>query len=123
MQSACIGKISESPQKQARTLAAGLSIPTKPLRAARKEEVGYMEERGIWELRPISESYERTGKGPVSVRWVDTNKGTKEEMLVRSRMVARESEEGDRSGRSVRGHPAFREQEDALKEGSHPQGQ
>ena len=46
-----------------------------------------MEERGIWVLRLVSECWERTGKGPVSVRWVDTNKGSSEFVEVRSMFV------------------------------------
>ena len=30
---------------------------------------------GVWELRPIAECIEVTGKKPVKVRWVDANKG------------------------------------------------
>ena len=63
---------------------------------ARREEVEYIEGRGIWELRPIKECWEITGKKPVSVRWVDTNKGGPSEMIVRSRMVARDFKGGDK---------------------------
>ena len=45
------------------------------VKVARKEEVTYMEQRGIWGLSPIQECWDKTGKAPVSVRWVDTNKG------------------------------------------------
>ena len=65
-------------------------IPISKVREARAEEVKYMMDRGMWVLRPIQESWERLGKGPVSVKWVDTNKGTEEEMLIRSRLVARD---------------------------------
>ena len=42
------------------------------MKAARKEEVGYMEGRRIWSVRPVSECWEKLGKAPVSIRWVDT---------------------------------------------------
>ena len=68
----------------------GGDLPLKDVKAARREEVGFMDERRIWDLRPIGECWEKTGKPPVSVRWVDTNKGGLLEMVVRSRLVARD---------------------------------
>ena len=47
----------------------------KEVKAARKEEVTYMESRGIWGLSPLQECWDKTGKAPVSAIWVDTNKG------------------------------------------------
>ena len=57
-----------------------------------------MKRRDIWEEKPVSECWEKTGKAPTSVRWVDTNKGGEEEedMEVRSRMVARDFKGGDK---------------------------
>ena len=34
-----------------------------------------MVDRGIWSVVPIGMRWELIGKGPVSVRWVDQNKG------------------------------------------------
>ena len=39
----------------------------KDAQAARKE-VEYLEKRGIWEVRPLKECWEKTGKAPMSVR-------------------------------------------------------
>ena len=50
----------------------------------------------MWVLRPIQACWERLGKGPVSVKWVDTNKGTLVDMLVRSRLVARDFKGADK---------------------------
>ena len=66
------------------------------MNAARAEEVGFMQERNLWTLRPIKECLETTGKWPVSVRWVDTNKGDQKCILVRSRLVARDFKGGDK---------------------------
>jgi hypothetical protein len=66
---------------------------------ARREEIGYMVKRGIWELRPIAECWERAGKGPTGVRWVDTNKGTEVESDVRCRLVARDFRQKKDKGR------------------------
>ena len=75
-------------------------MPVDKVKAARAEEVGYMEGRGIWSVRPVSECWEKTGRKPVSVRWVDTDKGFMGEggMEVRSRLVARDFKGGTRIG-------------------------
>jgi hypothetical protein len=57
---------------------------------ARREEIEFMMKRGIWEVIPIRECWEKTGKAPTGVRWVDTNKGDEERTDVRSRLVARD---------------------------------
>ena len=38
----------------------------------------------------ISECWEKTGKGPIAVRWVDINKGDETHPSYRSRLVAKE---------------------------------
>lgn len=60
------------------------------MKGARKEEVGYMKKRGIWDLMSAEECWRVTGKAPMSVRWVDTNRGSEENPEVRSRLVARD---------------------------------
>jgi hypothetical protein len=74
----------------------GGNLPWELVKDARLEEVGFMKERGLWTLRPVSECKEKTGKAPVSVRWVDTNKGGLKEFLIRSRLVARDFKGGDK---------------------------
>ena len=49
-----------------------------------------MVNRGIWSEVATRMSWETTGKGPVSVRWVGTNKGGEGAMEVRCRLVARD---------------------------------
>ena len=53
----------------------GGSLPVGLVKEARREEVEYINSRGIWVFRPIEECINRTGKKPISMRWVDTNKG------------------------------------------------
>jgi hypothetical protein len=74
----------------------GGTLPLQDVEAARREEVGYMGERKIWSLRPVKECWEKTGKPPVSVRWVDTNKGGSGEMIVRLCLIARDFKGGDK---------------------------
>ena len=61
--------------------------------AARREEILYMQGRNIWTVVPRQLSWDLTGKGPVSVRWVEP-----EEKPDRSRLVARDFK-GDDKGR------------------------
>ena len=68
----------------------GGSLKWEEVVEARGEEIEYMVKRGIWEVRPREECWEKTGKGPTGVRWVDTNKGDEEESDVRCRLVARD---------------------------------
>ena len=60
----------------------GGTLPQGLVEEARKEEIGFMQGRNIWSLRPIEDCWQDTGKAPVSVRWVDTNKGGKGEILI-----------------------------------------
>ena len=67
----------------------GGALRVSDVKAARREEVEYMVKRRIWTQRPVNECWQRTGSAPISVRWVDTNKGVEGQMEVRSRLVAR----------------------------------
>ena len=49
-----------------------------------------MVNRNIWTLRPIQECLDKAGKPPVSVRWVDTDKGVGGVPQIRCRLVARD---------------------------------
>ena len=71
------------------------SVTGQPLRAelvrvARKLELEYFDAKEVWEKRPRSEALARTGRAPISVRWIDTNKGDDDQPNYRSRLVARE---------------------------------
>ena len=44
----------------------------------------------MWALRRVNECLRKTGKPPISVRWVETNKGDDLNPRIRSRLVARE---------------------------------
>ena len=65
-------------------------LNVKEVVAARKEEVAYMKKRRIWVETSIEECWRRTGKPPISTRWVDTNKGINGAFDIRSRLVARD---------------------------------
>jgi len=60
---------------------------------ARGEEIEFLLNRKIWCEKPVQECWSKTGKAPVSVRWVDVRKGSGE---VRSRLVARDFKAGEK---------------------------
>jgi hypothetical protein len=75
----------------------GGELPIEEVKKGRKEEVGFMNRRKLWTLRPIKECFEKTGKPPVSTRWVDTNKAHELDGIdVRCRLVARNFKGGDK---------------------------
>lgn len=50
----------------------------------------YFRTKNVWIKRPIQEAIDLMGKKPISVKWVDVNKGDDDEPKCRSRFVARE---------------------------------
>ena len=57
---------------------------------ARSEEMRYMDDTGMFEDARDEECYAKTGKPPVDTKWVDVNKGTLQDPVIRCRLVARD---------------------------------
>ena len=78
----------------------GHNLDPEKVKEGRREELAFMDKRGIWTVKPTSECWEVTGTGPVSVRGVDTDKNWIPEgewdPLVRCRLVARDCKGGDK---------------------------
>ena len=55
-----------------------------------------MQARGIWEVVGEGDCWAATGAAPVTVKWVDTNKGSPQEPMIRCRLVARDFRMNDR---------------------------
>ena len=70
-------------------------LDLRGVRIGRSEEVEYMKSRNIWREVDVDESWAKTGRGPVSVRWVDTDKGTEGVPNIRCRLVARDFKSRD----------------------------
>ena len=68
----------------------GQPLPPELCREARRLEVEYFRSKGVWEMRKVTEALQRTGRRPITVRWVEVNKGDSENPKIRSRLVARE---------------------------------
>ena len=64
--------------------ANGGWLDPKLVRAARAEELAAIKSYEVYEKRPIKECLEVTGKKPMPIRWVDTNKGDNENPEYRS---------------------------------------
>ena len=60
------------------------------VREARKQELEYFSSKGVWHVRPRAEAFAKMGKAPITVKWIDVNKGDDENPKYRSRLVARE---------------------------------
>ena len=69
---------------------SGAQLDPKEVRRSRMEEIDYIHKMNVYTKVPISQCYQRTNKGPISVRWIDINKGDVERPNYRSRLVARE---------------------------------
>ena len=53
---------------------------------SRREEMKYIQDRGVYVYSTYAEAHRTTGRSPIGVRWVDTDKGS----LIRSRLCAQE---------------------------------
>ena len=68
----------------------GQALVPELVREARKEELKYFTTKGMWKKRPRREAISRSGKPPITVKWIDVNKGDDITPNYRSRLVARE---------------------------------
>ena len=68
----------------------GQQLDPDMVRAARAEEMKFLWDREVYEVVPVSECVETTGRRPLGLKWIDTNKGTQEAPKYRSRLVATE---------------------------------
>ena len=57
---------------------------------ARAVELEFFCKKGVWTKVPTSTARQRTGRPPITVRWVDVNKGDEMCPNYRSRLVARQ---------------------------------
>ena len=65
-------------------------IDPKMSEAALRGKIAFTVNLGVWERATYEECKLNTGRGPVSTRWVDVDKGRNGEHDVRSRLVARD---------------------------------
>ena len=81
----------EAPQDQPiRDALTGQVLERDLVAAARKKELDYFLTKKVWLKRHRNEAFQNTGKAPITVKWVDVNKGDDLNPNYRSRLVARE---------------------------------
>ena len=54
---------------------SGEPLDPKRVQGALREEVEYVRKMRLYDKVPTTECRKQTGKGPISVRWIDINKG------------------------------------------------
>ena len=54
---------------------SGAELDPQRVRRAREEDIAYVNTMGLYNKVPTQQCYERTGKAPIFVRWIDINKG------------------------------------------------
>ena len=73
---------------------SGAELLAHLVKATGKDELEVIDKMGAWEPRPRCECLARTGKNPIKLRWVDTNKGDSVNHNVRCRLVAKDLKNG-----------------------------
>ena len=68
----------------------GKQLDPLKVREAREEEMIFVREIGVYDEVDLEECFEKTGRAPVSTKWVDVNKGTDDDEEIRCRWVARD---------------------------------
>ena len=68
----------------------GQPLNTDLVHAARKKELEYFAAKRVWRKVPRADAMRLQGKPPITVKWIDVNKGDDENHNYRSRLVARE---------------------------------
>ena len=69
---------------------SGMELRPELMVQARRDEMQYFKEMGVYDKVDLEECWRETGKAPIGVRWVDINKGDTENPKYRSRLVAKE---------------------------------
>ncbi len=79
---------------------SGQILKDSVVQAARAKELLFFHNKGVWMKKARSTARAKTGRPPISVRWVDVNKGDDMCPNYRSRLVARQMKAYDKSGQS-----------------------
>ena len=68
----------------------GVQLELEKVLKARKEELDWVHKAQVYTKVPLEECYNETGKEPITLKWVDRNKGDQVKENYRSRLVVRE---------------------------------
>ena len=75
----------------------GEELDTEAVKAARKKEIGYIDDKKVWK-KILKEEAVRQGWKIIQTRWIDVNKGDIENPEIRCRLVAKEFNTGEQEG-------------------------
>jgi hypothetical protein len=75
----------------------GMQLDPKMVMEARKKELGYVKDKKVWRVMSRAEA-RRRGWKIIKTRWIDINKGDDIEIIYRSRLVAKEFNNGKEDG-------------------------
>ena len=76
----------------------GQELDPEAVKKARAQEMEWCRKMNAYEKRPIVECFEKTKKPPIKVKWIDHNKGDRQSVNVRSRLVAKQINTGKEDG-------------------------
>ena len=68
----------------------GGTLNPREVKTAREKEIMYLWDMEVYEYSTEAEALARTGRNPVGLKWIDTNKGSAEAPRSRSRLVCTE---------------------------------
>ena len=69
---------------------SGEQLPARLVNGAKQDEIKWLKNVPVYTKVPIAQCWERTGKAPIGVKWVITNKGDRYTYDIRARLVATE---------------------------------
>ena len=72
----------------------GGPLDPREVKTAREKEIKYLLDMEVYEYSTAAEAWARTGRNPVGLKWIDTNKGSAEAPRYRSRLVCTEVRHG-----------------------------
>ena len=77
-------------EREAEDDVKGGPLDPHEVRAAPRKDIQYLWDMDVYECSTEAESRARTGRNPVSFKWIETNKGSAEAPRYRSRLVCTE---------------------------------
>ena len=80
----------------------GVQLPYDGVMSARNEEIVEVKKHNVYTKVPIKQCWDRTGKKPIGVRWVDINKGDDKNPNYRSTIVAQDFNHKVKKKKSLR---------------------
>lgn len=89
----CQDEVEEETWQSAWDDVTGQELDPKEVRKARAKEMAYVSEKQVWKVIPREEAA-RNGWKVIQTRWIDINKGDRDNPNYRSRLVAKEFNDG-----------------------------